>query len=123
MTPRAPPPTAIGSPLIATLRGEHRNAITSAISAAVTNRPIETPASSDEGGSRSVTVGPGCTTVTFTPDGPNSPARFFVSAATATLRPEPTTEPVWRAASPLTLTIRPQPDSTIDGATARAQRR
>ena len=108
--------------MIATLRGLHRNTITSATSAAETSRPIDTPEAS-AGGRRSVIVGPGCTTVTLTPDGPSSSARFFVRAATATLRTDPTTEPVWRAANPLTLTIRPQPEATINGATARAQRR
>src|SRR3954471_18842983 len=122
MAPGVPPPTAIASPLMATLRGEQRNAITSATSAAVTSLPIDA-ASGPTGGIRSVTVGPGCTTVTLIPDGPSSSARFLVSAATATLRTLPTTEPVWRAANPLTLTIRPQPDAAMNGATARAQRR
>jgi hypothetical protein len=121
IAPFAPPPTAIASPLIATERGEARNAITSATSAAVTSRPIDTPSASAAGGVRSVTVGPGWTTVTLIPCGPSSSARFFVSALTATLRTEPTTEPVERAASPLTLMIRPQP--SMCGTTARAIRR
>src|SRR3954447_1794231 len=122
MTPRAPPPAAIASPLIATLRGLHRKRITSATSVAVTSRPIDTRDGS-AGGWRSVIVGPGCTTVTLIPDGPSSSARFLVSADTATLRTDPTTEPVWRAARPLTLTIRPHPEAAMNGATARAQRR
>jgi hypothetical protein len=40
MTPGVPPPAVIVSPLLATLRGEARNATTSATSAAVTTRPM-----------------------------------------------------------------------------------
>src|SRR3954466_1564499 len=122
MTPRRPPPAAIASPLMATPRGGHRKADTAAAPRAVTSRPIDT-ASGPTGGTRSVTVGPGCTTVTLMPDGPSSSARFFVSAATATLRTLPTIEPVWRVASPLTLTIRPHFPAAMYGAAARAQRR
>ena len=138
--PRAPPPAATASPLRATLLGLARKATTDATSSAVTRRPIETPPSSARSSSstvvprdcaiaaiasgvRSVRVMPGCTTVTLTPRGPSSSARFFVIAETATLRIVPTTLPVWRAARPAMLTIRPQPLSTISGATARAQRR
>jgi hypothetical protein len=65
-------------------------------------------------GVASVLVVPGWTTVTFTPDGPNSSARFLVIAATETLRMDPIVEPVLRAASPLTLIIRPHPRAAGD---------
>lgn len=130
----------MASPLIATLRGDARNATTSATSAAVTNRPMLTPAamlfsssateipraaaiSANFSGVRSVTVYPGCTTVTAIPCGPSSSARFLVIAATATLRIDPNVELASRALSPLTFTIRPQPRSRIPGASARAHRR
>ena len=61
--------------------------------------------------------------MTFSPDGPNSSARFFVITATATLRMDPIVEPVLRAASPLTLMIRPHSGSTMPGATACAHLR
>ena len=106
---------------MATLRGLARNAITSATSAAVTRRPIETDSAKCAGGVRSVTVAPGCTTVTLMPCGPSSSARFLVNAETATLRMLPSVLPVCRAARPLTLTIRPQRCACMKGATARAQ--
>jgi hypothetical protein len=46
MAPRAPPPTAMASPVMAALRGEARKATTSATSAAVTMRPMLVPADS-----------------------------------------------------------------------------
>src|SRR6202044_1654364 len=44
MAPGAPPPAAMASPLMATLRGDARNATTSATSAAVMMRPTLMPA-------------------------------------------------------------------------------
>src|ERR1700722_16001992 len=82
MAPGVPPPAAMASPLMATLRGEARKTTTSATSAAVTMRPMLLPAprlasaSSSVlpraaanlaimAGVRSVAVRPGCTTVTL----------------------------------------------------------
>ena len=56
------------------------------------------------------------------PNGSNSSALFFVSAATAMFRMLPTAFPVCRAASPLTLTIRPHPWTHMPATTSRAQR-
>ena len=91
--------------------------------ASSTETPHSAARRSSSSGMRSVQVSPGWTTVTLTPWGPSSSARFFVSAATATFLMLPMAVPDWRAASPLTLTMRPQPLAFRMGATARAQRR
>jgi hypothetical protein len=49
---------------------------------------------------RSVTVVPGRTTVTLTPDGPSSSSRLLVIAATAMLHAAPTSDPDCRGAQP-----------------------
>jgi hypothetical protein len=94
-----------------------------AVTAAAVPPPAAARAAS-RSGVLSVTVMPGCTTVTSIPDGPSSSARILVRAATATLRIEPAgAVPALRAARPLMLMIRPQPWAVMCGATARAQRR
>jgi len=80
----------LDDPTISTLAARRRSASSS-------DAPVSAEIAASRSAVRSVRVIPGWTTVTLTPLGPSSSARFLVKAETATLRIEPMIEPAWRA--------------------------